>query len=271
MTTKTYVDYTTPAVDAAWLNDVDRLLYDILNNPADDAGVVAGLGITASIAELNYVDGVTSAIQTQMDLKAPITNAVLVTPNLGTPSAGVLTNCTGTAAGLTAGTANNLPSALTGVVRVDAGVPSVDSDVTDIVSAASTTLAGKVELATSAETITGTDTIRAVTPDGFSAASFGYEQIWTTVTRVSGTEYTNTTGKPIMCLVSGTTDSGAAARVVVAPVVGGVAIQGQTAYDATGSAITCTVAFVVPPGLTYTVTVTTSTGTPSISGASELR
>ncbi len=62
-------------------------------------------GITASVTELNYTDGVTSAIQTQLDLKAPITNAALVTPNLGTPSAGVLTNCTGTAAGLTAGNA----------------------------------------------------------------------------------------------------------------------------------------------------------------------
>lgn len=96
MTTKTYVDFTTPAVDAAWLNDVDRLLYDILGNPADDAAVVSGLGITATIAELNildgvtstaaelnildgvtatatelnYVDGVTSAIQTQLEAKA---------------------------------------------------------------------------------------------------------------------------------------------------------------------------------------------------------
>jgi hypothetical protein len=59
-----------------------------------------------------------------------------------------------------------LPIGLTGVLRADTGVVSTDSDVTDIVSAASDTLAGKVELATTAETTTGTDATRAVTPDG---------------------------------------------------------------------------------------------------------
>jgi hypothetical protein len=56
--------------------------------------------------------------------------------------------------------------ALTGVLRSDAGTLSVDADVTDLVSAASDTAAGRVELATTAETTTGTDATRAVTPDG---------------------------------------------------------------------------------------------------------
>lgn len=43
------------------------------------------------------------------------TSPTLVTPALGTPSAGVLTNCTGTAAGLTAGTCTTIPT-LTGDV-----------------------------------------------------------------------------------------------------------------------------------------------------------
>lgn len=54
----------------------------------------------------------------------------------------------------------------TGVLRADSGVVSVDSDVTDIVAAATASAAGKVELATTAETETGTDATRAVTPDG---------------------------------------------------------------------------------------------------------
>jgi hypothetical protein len=45
--------------------------------------------------ELGYVSGVTSAIQTQMNLKAPLISPSFTTPALGTPSAGVLTNCTG--------------------------------------------------------------------------------------------------------------------------------------------------------------------------------
>jgi hypothetical protein len=34
-----------------------------------DATTLSDLGITATAAELNYVDGVTSAIQTQLDAK----------------------------------------------------------------------------------------------------------------------------------------------------------------------------------------------------------
>jgi hypothetical protein len=66
-----------------------------------------------------------------------------------------------------------VPTGLTGVLRADTGVVSVDSDVTDIVAAASDTAAGKVELATVAETTTGTDTARAVTPDGLAGSNFG--------------------------------------------------------------------------------------------------
>lgn len=59
----------------------------------------------------------------------------------------------------------------TGVVRVDSGVVSIDSDVTDIVAAGSESAAGKLELATAAETETGTDDTRAVHPAG-AAATF---------------------------------------------------------------------------------------------------
>ena len=52
-------------------------------------------GLTSTTAELNYVDGVTSNVQTQMDAKASSVSPVLVTPNLGTPSAGIMTNMTG--------------------------------------------------------------------------------------------------------------------------------------------------------------------------------
>lgn len=65
----------------------------------------------------------------------------------------------------------------TGVIRGDSGVLSVDSDVTDIVSAASDSAAGKVELATTAETSTGTDATRAVTPDGLSQSVYGEKAI----------------------------------------------------------------------------------------------
>jgi len=47
-------------------------------------------------------------------------------------------------------------------------------------TAASTTVAGKVEIATSAETNTGTDATRAVSPDGLAGSNFGirYKEVY---------------------------------------------------------------------------------------------
>ena len=64
-----------------------------------------------------------------------------------------------------------LPTGLTGVLRADSGVVAADSDVTDLVTAASTTAAGKVELATSTEINTGTDSTRAMPVDQFVASN----------------------------------------------------------------------------------------------------
>ena len=60
-------------------------------------------------------------------------------------------------------------------------------DATAIVSAASTTAAGKVELATTAETTTGTDTARAVTPDGLKDGYQGSTNVTTLGTIANGT------------------------------------------------------------------------------------
>lgn len=57
------------------------------------------VGTDITIAE-SQVTGLVS----DLALKAPLISPTLVTPALGTPASGVLTNCTGTAAGLTAGT-----------------------------------------------------------------------------------------------------------------------------------------------------------------------
>jgi hypothetical protein len=108
---------------------------------ATEVNTLDGVAATLTATELNYVDGVTSSIQTQLDAKSPLASPTF----------------TGTV---------TLPVGLTGVIRADTGVVSVDADVTDLVTAASDAAAGKVELATTAETTTGTDATRAVTPDG---------------------------------------------------------------------------------------------------------
>jgi len=70
---------------------------------ASTALQIGGVAVTSTAAELNYVDGVTSNVQTQLNTKAPTASPTFVTPALGTPASGVATNLTGTAANLTAG------------------------------------------------------------------------------------------------------------------------------------------------------------------------
>lgn len=113
-----------------------------------DSDTVGALAVATypSLTELAYVKGVTSAIQTQLGLKAPLASPTF----------------TGTV---------TLPVGLTGVVRTDTGVVSVDTDVTDLVTAASLTAAGKAELATIAEINTGTDTTRAIPIDQYVASN----------------------------------------------------------------------------------------------------
>jgi hypothetical protein len=68
-------------------------------------------------------------------------------------------------------------TALTGVLRADAGVLSADTDVTDLVSAASTTAQGKVELTIASEVTTGTSTSLAVTPDALAGSDYGIRMV----------------------------------------------------------------------------------------------
>jgi len=136
-----------------------------------------------SLTEISYIKGLTSAIQTQLNSKAP------------------------TASPTFSGTVT-MPVGLTGVLRADSGVVSVDTDITDLVTEAaadgvtkgkaaftatdfdaaagvisidyanaqkaSTSQAGFLtELAIASEVNTGTDNTRAVTPDALAGSNLG--------------------------------------------------------------------------------------------------
>lgn len=119
--------------------------------------------ITATAAELNHVDGVTSNIQTQLNGKqATITGAATTITG---------SNLTTSRALVSDGSGKVAVSAVTSTeLGLLSGLTTLSGNNTGDEVAATTSVSGIVELATNAETITGTDTSRTVTPAGVAAA-----------------------------------------------------------------------------------------------------
>ena len=82
MASTTFTDFQTPAIPAAWLNDTNRLVYQLagdgVNAPTNDSDVRDNLGITASIAAVPTT-GRLIGVQT-------ITSTSVYTPTAGTTS-----------------------------------------------------------------------------------------------------------------------------------------------------------------------------------------
>jgi len=109
--------------------------------------------ITATPAELNYVDGVTSNIQTQLNAKVESLSDLGVTA---------------TAAELN--TLDGITATTTELNLLD-GITTLSGSNTGDEPDASTTVKGIIEIATNAETQTGTDTTRAITAAGLASKS----------------------------------------------------------------------------------------------------
>lgn len=113
------------------------------------AAALTAMGLTASITELNYVDGVTSAIQTQLDNKQPLDQMLTDIAALTDPGADRIMFWDDSAGVITWLTAS------TGLT-----ISSTSITVRD----ASSTQTGIIEIATDAETVTGSSTTLATTP-----------------------------------------------------------------------------------------------------------
>jgi hypothetical protein len=145
---------------------------------------------------------------------------------------------------------------ITDLAIADGGTGASDAATafSNLKQAATTTVTGVVELATDAETQTGTDTTRAITPANLKATVLGLGQTWQDLTgsRSASTTYTNTTGKPIQVAISSNT---AATASNYSLIVGGVTMCTQA--NATNTARVF-VSAIVPNGSTYSLTISGS-------------
>jgi hypothetical protein len=133
-------------------------------------------GVTASTTEINTLDGVTSSIQTQLNAKAD--EATTISAGAGLTGGGSLAaNRTISHADTSSqGSVNNSGNTVIQDVSLD-----TYGHVTDLVS----------------------KTIAGIIGDG---------QTWQIVSRTDGTQYQNTTGKPIMVMVQGNSVNGIRSR-----------------------------------------------------------
>ncbi|WP_288253754.1 hypothetical protein [uncultured Hydrogenophaga sp.] len=163
-------------------------------------------------------------------------------PNLATPTGWVVLAYQ--RAALVPGAASSLVGSLS-ISQGGTGQATALAAFDALKQAASTSYVGAVELATDAEAQAATDFNRAVTPDNLGATVLGIGQSWNTQAKAVNITYTNSTGRPIMVMVSLSTSANDNASVLVNGV--------EHARFGVAAGLIGFFSFVVPNGATYRV------------------
>jgi len=144
--------------------DMTKAVYDTNNDEiVNQADGITGQG---ALATLNVVtdNEINSSKLNGIEAGADVTDAINVA------ASGAIMDDDFSSNGLMKRTgAGTYTNAVAGTDYISPGAGNADSSVSD----ASTTVKGKVELATDVETSTGTSTTLAVTPDGLAGSNFG--------------------------------------------------------------------------------------------------
>ena len=160
---------TPSGVDPVYSGTISALGANLIDDTTGDA-MLDTMGITASVAQLNYSNGVTSSIQSQLDT---LTTSV----NGKQSESDILTD-------------------LSGLTQAASKIPYFDTSTT------ASTLDFKDEDNMSSNSATAIPSQQSVKvyADAIADTVLGVDQSWTDVTssRAVNTSYQNTTGKPIM-------------------------------------------------------------------------
>jgi hypothetical protein len=211
-----------------------------------------GTGGTASTGTGNVVLATSPAISNPSISGGTFSSPTLATPALGTPASGVMTNVTGLS--LTTGVINTLPIA-------NGGTGSTTLTSNNVLLGNGTSPVQVVAPGTANNVLTSNGT----TWISSANLSIGVGQTWQSVTRVSGTTYTNSTGRPIE--VRAWSNVNLSSNASYNFTVDGVQIEKyQIGQSGGGVGSQMTLGGIVPAGSTYVWSVTGG-----IAAAAELR
>lgn len=116
--------------------------------------------------------------------------------------------------------------------------------------------------ATAGQWATAPSTVQGAGGNALTAlSSIGYGQVWQSVTRISGTVYYNTTGKPRHVKFFGSSSTTSAVNLAVS--VGGVSLP-PTSFYSNGPGYTSSYDIIVPPGMAYSCTISATAGSPTL-------